>query len=70
MFSHGLCDVTGIEIIILNEYSLLEFKVDSLFEGGVEGIRDFILTRGILITSRCALERIEQKVYLWTYFLS
>lgn len=64
MFSHGLCDVTGIEIIILNEYSLLEFKVDSLFEGGVEGIRDFILTRGILITSRCALERIEQKVYL------
>ena len=65
-FPHGLCDITGIEIIILNEYSFLEFKVDSLFEEGrVTGVRDFILTRGIIITSRCALERIgEQKVYL------
>lgn len=33
-FHHGLCDITGIEIIILNEYSFLEFKVDSLFEEG------------------------------------
>lgn len=34
-FSHDLCDITGIEIIILNEYSFLEFKVDSFFEGGL-----------------------------------
>lgn len=33
-FHHGLCDITGIEIITLNEYSFLEFKVHSLFEGG------------------------------------
>lgn len=33
-FPHDLCDIIGIEIIILNEYSFLEFKVDSLFEGG------------------------------------
>lgn len=32
-FHHGLCDITGIEIITLNEYSFLEFKVHSLFEG-------------------------------------
>lgn len=38
--------------------------------GGWQGIRDFILTRGSLITTKCALERIQQKVYLWTYFLS
>lgn len=64
-FSHDLCDITGIERIILNEYSFLEFKVDSFFEGAWQGIRDFILTRDILITSRCALERIrEQKVYV------
>lgn len=65
-FHHGLYDITDIEIITLNEYSFLEFKVHSLFEGGgQQGIRDFILTRSILITSRCALGRIgEQNVYL------
>lgn len=31
-FLHDLYAITGIEIIMLNEYSFLEFKVDSLFE--------------------------------------
>lgn len=37
-FPYGLCDITGVEITILDEYSFLEFKVDSLFEeGGSKG---------------------------------
>lgn len=65
-FPHGLCDITSIGIIILNDIPFWNLRLTHFLRwGGWQGIRDFILTRGILTTSRCTLERIgEQKVYL------